>query len=44
MTQYQVAGSVERIKERYLLPVLESLLEAFPFASGGFIPKTAPST
>ena len=36
VTQYQVAGSVERISERYLLPVLESLLEAFPFRIRGF--------
>jgi len=31
VTQYQFVGSVERISERYLLPVLEDLLAAFPF-------------
>ena len=30
VTQYQFVGSVKRISERYLLPVLEGLLEAFP--------------
>ena len=36
MTQYQFSGSVERISEHFLLPVLESLLEAFPFRVRGF--------
>lgn len=31
VTQYQFVGSVERISERYLLPVLETLIERFPF-------------
>ena len=31
VTQCQFVGSVERIEESFLLPVLESLLEAFPF-------------
>lgn len=31
VTQFQFVGSVERICERYLLPVLEALIEAFPF-------------
>ena len=35
-TQYQFMGSAERIAEHYLLPVLESLLEAFPFRVRGF--------
>jgi len=36
VTQFQFVGSVERISERYLLPVLEALLEAFPFTVQGF--------
>ena len=35
-TQYQFTGCVERISERYLLPVLERLLESFPFVVHGF--------
>jgi len=31
ITQFQFVGSVERISENFLLPVLEALLEAFPF-------------
>ena len=31
VTQFQFVGSVERISERLLLPVLEALLESFPF-------------
>ena len=31
VTQFECVGSAERISELYLLPVLESLLEAFPF-------------
>ena len=36
VTQYQFLGSVERISEHYLLPVLASLLETFPFRIRGF--------
>jgi transposase InsO family protein len=32
VTQYEVIFSVEKISERYLIPVLEALLDAFPFA------------
>ena len=31
VTQFEFLGSTEQISERYLLPVLESLLAAFPF-------------
>lgn len=31
VTQFEFVGSVERISEHYLLPVLEKLLQAFPF-------------
>lgn len=31
VTQFQVVVSVEKISENYLIPVLEKLLEAFPF-------------
>ena len=36
VTQFQFVGSVERISERFLLPVLEALLAAFPFVLHGF--------
>ncbi len=36
VTQFQMVFSTERISERYLLPVLETLLEAFPFCLQGF--------
>ncbi|MQM39743.1 hypothetical protein KBTX_03774 [wastewater metagenome] len=36
VTQFQFVGSLERLSERFLLPVLEALLEAFPFLTLGF--------
>ena len=36
VTQFQFVGSVERILERFLLPVLEALIKAFPFTVLGF--------
>ncbi|TFH64690.1 MAG: transposase [Gemmatimonadales bacterium] len=36
VTQFEFVGSVERISERFLLPVLEALLTAFPFVIHGF--------
>jgi hypothetical protein len=36
VTQFQFVGSVERISERFLLPVLEALIRAFPFIIHGF--------
>ena len=36
LTQMQSLFSVARISERFLVPVLEQLLEAFPFAIQGF--------
>ena len=36
VTQYQYLGSIETISERHLVPVLEELLEAFPFRIRGF--------
>ena len=36
VTQFQFIGSVERIAERFLLPVLEALIQAFPFTIQGF--------
>ena len=36
VTQMQVVVSVEKISERYLLPVLEALLKTFPFTILGF--------
>lgn len=31
VTQFQFVGSLERISERFLLPVLQALIESFPF-------------
>jgi transposase InsO family protein len=36
VTQFEVVCSVEKISERYLIPALEQLLEAFPFTVLGF--------
>ncbi len=36
VTQFQLILSTEKISERYLLPVLEELLETFPFVPLGF--------
>ena len=36
VTQYEIVCSVERISERYLIPVLETLLDQFPFVIAGF--------
>jgi transposase InsO family protein len=36
VTQFQFVGSVERIAESFLLPVLEALIERFPFRVLGF--------
>lgn len=36
VTQFQFVGSVERIAERFLVPVLEALIGEFPFPIRGF--------
>jgi transposase InsO family protein len=36
ITQFEGIASVERISERYLIPVLESLIDSFPFIIKGF--------
>jgi transposase InsO family protein len=36
ITQYEAVASCERISEAFLIPVLEALLESFPFAILGF--------
>lgn len=36
VTQFQCVGTVERISERFLLPMLETLIERFPFVIRGF--------
>ena len=36
VTQWEHIGTVEAISERFLVPVLEGLIEAFPFAVKGF--------
>jgi transposase InsO family protein len=36
VTQFQFVGSLERISEHFLLPVLEALIAAFPFNILGF--------
>ena len=35
MTQFQFVGTMEAISERFLLPVLEGLIGAFPFVIQG---------
>ena len=35
VTQFQLVGTVQAISERFLLPVLEGLIEAFPFVIQG---------
>jgi hypothetical protein len=32
VTQFEMVGSVEKISERYLIPILEQMLENFPFS------------
>jgi len=34
-TQFEVIGSVEKISERFLIPVLEKMLDSFPFVIKG---------
>jgi len=36
VTQYEVICSVEKISEQYLIPILEMILDAFPFKIKGF--------
>lgn len=36
ITQFQAVFAVERISEAYLLPVLEAIMDAFPFVIRGF--------
>jgi len=36
VTQWEILGSVERISERYLVPVLRDLLDQYPFVIRGF--------
>ncbi|MCG5549578.1 integrase [Halorhodospira halochloris] len=36
VTQFQFVGSVPQLSERFLLPVLEALIESFPFVIQGF--------
>ena len=36
ITQYEVMGAVERVSERYLAPLLEDLIEQYPFTIFGF--------
>jgi len=36
VTQFEVVGSVEKISEHFLIPILEQMLDAFPFEIKGF--------
>ncbi len=36
VTQFEFVGSLERLSERFLLPILEALIAAFPFTIQGF--------
>jgi transposase InsO family protein len=38
VTQWEIAGCVEKISEQYLLPVLEAIRHQFPFRIVGFHP------
>jgi hypothetical protein len=31
VTEFEMVGSVEKISERYLIPILEQMLDGFPF-------------
>ncbi len=42
VTQFQFVGSLERISERFLLPVLEALIQAFLFVIRGFHSDNGP--
>ena len=42
--QYEFVGAVRAISERFPVPLLEGLIDLFPFAIKGFMPTTAPST
>ena len=44
VTQYEHIGCVQAISERFLLPVLEANLRAYPFQSRDSTPTMAPST
>ena len=35
-TQFEVVASVAKISEHYLIPILEQMLETFPFKTLGF--------
>jgi transposase InsO family protein len=36
VTQFEIVCSVEQISERYLIPILQDIIEAFPFKIKGF--------
>lgn len=36
VTQFEAVGSVEKISERFLIPILEQILDSFPFVIKGF--------
>lgn len=36
VTQFEIVCTVEKISERYLIPILEYILDAFPFKISGF--------
>jgi hypothetical protein len=36
VTQFEMVGSVEKISERYLIPILEQMIDNFPFVIKGF--------
>ena len=41
-TQFEVVCTVEKISERYLIPALEQLLDAFPFQVLGIHSDNGP--
>ena len=36
VTQFEIVATVEKISERYLIPILEQMLDSFPFVIKGF--------
>ena len=36
VTQFEIVATVEKISERYLIPILEQMLDSFPFEIKGF--------
>jgi uncharacterized protein YkvS len=42
--EFEMVGSVEKISERYLIPILTQMLENFPFVITGFHVRSRNAT